>query len=124
VSAEDLAIARHFIDALAEAAKSGNLEDVYPLLAPDVHWMTPQRDLRGVDEVTTLFSWYSPDEMVHDVEFGITELADLGGGKFATDFQEIYRMKTTGEFAEPRDRRIVLTIRDGKIATYEMRFAG
>jgi hypothetical protein len=123
MSAEDLAVARHFVDTLAEAAKSGNLEDVYPLLAPDIHWMTPQRDLRGVDEVTTLFSWYSPDEVIHEVDFEVGDLVDLGGGKFVTDFQEIYRLKQTGEFAEPRDRRIVLTIRDGKIATYEMRFA-
>ena len=124
MSAEDLAVATRFIQTLATSAKTGHLEDVYPLLAPDVHWMTPQRDLRGVDEVTALFSWYSPDEIIHDVEFEIEELADLGGGRFATNFQEIYRTKQTGEFAYARDRRIVLTIRDGKIASYEMRFAG
>jgi len=124
MSAEDLEVARQFIDTLAAAAQSGNLEEVYPLLDPDVHWMTPQRDLRGIDEVSTLFSWYSPDEIIHEVEFEIGELADLGGGKFATDFQEIYRTKETGEFAYARDRRIVLTIREGKIASYEMRFAG
>src|SRR5262245_44741323 len=122
MSAEDLAVARQFIDTLAEAAKTGDLEAVYPLLDPDIHWMTPQRDMRGVAEVTELFSWYSPDEVRHDVEFEIGELADLGGGKFATDFQEIHRTKETGEFAYTRDRRIVLTIREGKIASYEMRF--
>jgi ketosteroid isomerase-like protein len=124
MSTEDLAVATRFIETLALAAKAGNLEDVYPLLAPDVHWMTPQRDLRGIDEVTALFSWYSPDEVIHDVEFEVAEVADLGGGRFATDFQEIYKTKQTGEFAYSRDRRIVLTIRDGRIATYEMRFAG
>ena len=30
--------------------------------------MTPQRDLRGVDEVAALFSWYSPDEVIDEVE--------------------------------------------------------
>jgi ketosteroid isomerase-like protein len=122
MSAEDLAVARQFIDTLAAAAKSGDIGEVYPLLDPDVHWMTPQRDLRGVAEVSTLFSWFSPDETRHEVEFEIGKLADLGGGKFATDFQEIYRTKQTGEFAYARDRRIVLTIREGKIASYEMRF--
>ena len=124
MSAEDIAVARRFIETLAAAAETGHLEDVYPLLAPDVHWMTPQRDLRGVDEVTALFSWYAPDEVIHEVEFEVGDLADHGGGKFSTDFQEIYRTKQTGEFAYARDRRIVLTVRDGKIATYEMRFAG
>src|SRR5215471_15524143 len=123
MSAEDLAVARQFLETLA-AAKSGNLEDVYPLLAPDIHWMTPQRDVRGVDEMATLSSWFSPDEIIHEVEFQIEEPADLGGGKIATDFQEIYRSKETGDFAYARDRRIVLTIREGKIASYEMRFAG
>ena|SRR5215469_16983935 len=124
MSTEDLTVARQFIETLAAAAESGNLEDVYPLLDPDVHWMTPQRDLRGVDEVAQLFSWFTPDEIGHEVDFDIGELSDLGGGRFATDFQEIYRSRETGEFAYSRDRRIVLTIRDGKIATYEMRFAG
>jgi ketosteroid isomerase-like protein len=124
MSAEDLAVARRFLDTLAAAAKSRNLEDVYPLLDPDVHWMTPQRDLRGAAEVSGVFSWYTPDESRHEVEFEIENLADLGGGKITTDFQEIYRTKQTGELAYARDRRIVLTIREGKIASYEMRFAG
>ena len=123
MSAEDLAVARQFIDTLAAAAKSGQLEEVYPLLASDVHWMTPQRDVRGVDDLAALFSWFSPEEIVHEVEFEIEEPADLGGGRIATDFQEIYRTKQTGEFAYARDRRVVLTIRDGKVASYEMRMA-
>jgi ketosteroid isomerase-like protein len=124
MSAEDLAFARQFLDTLAAAAESGDLEDVYPLLDPDVHWMTPQRDLRGTDEVAALFSWYSPDEIRHEVEFDIQSVTDLGGGKIAADFQELYRTKQTGELAYTRDRQIVLTIREGKIASYEMRFAG
>jgi ketosteroid isomerase-like protein len=122
MGAEDLAVARQFFDTLAAAAKSGDLQAVYPLLDPDVHWMTPQRDLRGVAEVATLFSWFSPDEVRHEVDFEIEEPTDLGGGKIATNFQEIYRTQQTGEFAYSRDRRIVLTICEGKIASYEMRF--
>src|SRR5262245_63812572 len=123
MSAEDLAVAQQFLETLATAAKSGEPEDVYPLLAADVHWMTPQREFRGVGEVANVFSWFLREERL-DVDFEIEEQSDLGDGKIVTDFQEIYRLKQTGEFAYSRERRIVLTIRDGKIATYEMRFAG
>jgi ketosteroid isomerase-like protein len=123
MAAEDLAVANAFLETLAVAATSGEPEDVYPLLAPDVHWMTPQRDLRGVDELANVFSWFLREER-DQVDFEIREQTDLGGGKIVTDFQEIHRVRETGELAYARDRRIVLTIRDGKIATYEMRFAG
>lgn len=123
MAAEDLAVANTFLETLATAATSGEPEAVYSLLAPDVHWMTPQRDLRGVDELANVFSWFLREER-HQVDFEIQEQSDLGGGKIVTDFQEIHHVRETGEFAYARDRRIVLTIRDGKIATYEMRFAG
>jgi hypothetical protein len=38
--------------------------------------------------------------------------------------RETYRMKETGDFAYARERRIELTIREGMITRYEMRFAG
>jgi hypothetical protein len=37
---------------------------------------------------------------------------------------EIYRWKETGEVSYERDRRIELTIGDGKISRYEMRIVG
>ncbi len=123
MAAEDLAVANAFLETLATAATSGDPKDVYPLLAPDVHWMTPQRDLRGVDELANVLSWFFREER-DQIDFEIREQSDLGGGKIVTDFQEIHRARETGEFAYARDHRIVLTIRDGKIATYEMRFAG
>jgi ketosteroid isomerase-like protein len=123
MSAEDLAVAQRFLEVLAAGAKSGDLEDVYPFLAPDVEWVTPQRDLRGLGEVRDGLAWYSPRERL-EIDFDVEELNDLGNGRIVTDFQEIYRMKRTGEFAYARDRQIELTIRKGKIARYEMRFAG
>jgi hypothetical protein len=49
---------------------------------------------------------------------------DLGGVRIVTDVHETYRMSDTGDFAYARDRRIDLTIQDGKIARYEMRVVG
>jgi hypothetical protein len=39
----------------------------------------------------------------------------------ARQFLEALRAKDTGDFAYSRDRRIELTIRDRKVARYEMR---
>jgi hypothetical protein len=123
MSADDLVVARQFLDALAAAAKTGVLDDVYPFLAPDVEWVTPLRNLRSVGEVRDQLAWFTPRESL-DVDFDEQDLADLGGGRFALDFHETYSVKRTGEFAYARDRRIELAIRDGKVARYEMRFTG
>src|SRR5262245_37867648 len=122
MSASDLAVARQFLASLAIAAQTGELDDVYPLLAADVEWLTPQRDLRGVDEVRRQLSWLSPHQTL-EIEFD-EKIDDLGDGRIVTDVHETYRVKETGTFAYERDRRIVLTIREGKVARYEMRFAG
>jgi ketosteroid isomerase-like protein len=123
MSAEDLAIARQFLATLSTAAKTGDLEDVYPLLAPDVEWVTPLRNLHSIGEVRHELTWLTPRTTL-EIDFEEHALTDLGGGRVVSDFQEVYRMKETKEFAYARDRRIELTIREGKIARYEMRFAG
>jgi ketosteroid isomerase-like protein len=123
MSADDIAVARRFLDSLAAAARTGDLENVYPFLAADVEWVTPTRDLRSIGEVRDELKWFMPRGTV-DVDFEQNELLDLGSGQIVSDFREVYRMKRTGEFAYARDRRIELTVRDGKIARYEMRFAG
>ena len=70
-------------------------------------------------------TWFSPRE-TREIDFGVSQerLKDLGKGRIATDFREVYTTKNTGEPAYTRERRIELTVRDGKIARYEMRFAG
>jgi len=123
VSAGDLDVARQFLEALADAARTGDRNGLYPLLAPDVEWVTPKRDLDGIDEVREQLTWISPHHNL-ELEFEQTELADLGGGRVVSEVHEIYRMKTTGDFAFARDRRIELTIRDERIARYEMRDVG
>ena len=42
----------------------------------------------------------------------------------APDVHQVYRWKETGEVSYERERRIELTIRDGKIGRYEMRIVG
>jgi hypothetical protein len=59
-----------------------------------------------------------------DLDFEVTQMRDLGGGRIVTDVHELYRIKSTGEVAHTRDRQIELTIRDAKVARYEMRIVG
>ena len=121
--AEDVEVAGQFLAALKAAAESGNRESVYPLLAPDIEWVTPKRTLRGIDEIREELTWGSPPENL-DLEFQAGEWVDLDDRGVACDVHEIYRWKETGEVSYERDRRIELTIGDGKISRYEMRIVG
>ena len=123
MSDSDLQLAREFLDALAAAATTGESEAIYPLLAPDVEWSAPQLALRGVEAVRERMTWLPTRDNL-DVEFGEPELTDLGSGRIVSDVQETYRMKDTGDFAYARQRRIELTISEGMITRYEMRFTG
>jgi ketosteroid isomerase-like protein len=123
VSADDLKIAKEFLQTLAAAAKTGERDALYPFLAPEVAWLTPQTDLHGLDEVRDRLTWLTPKHRL-DIEFEETGVTDLGEGRVVSDVDEIYSVKESGEFAYARDRRIELTIREGKIARYEMRIVG
>ena len=123
MSGEDLELARDVLETLAEAATTGEREKLYPFLAPDVAWLTPQTDLHGLEEVRTRLDWLTPKETL-DIEFEDEGLTDLGDGRIVSHIHETYSMKGSGAFAYARDRQIELTIRDGKIARYEMRIVG
>jgi ketosteroid isomerase-like protein len=123
VSEADLQIAKEFLETLAAAAKTGEREALYPFLAPDVAWLTPQTDLHGIDEVRDRLTWLTPKHRL-EIEFEEIGLTDLGEDRVASDVHEIYSMREDGEFAYARDRRIELTIREGKITRYEMRIVG
>jgi ketosteroid isomerase-like protein len=120
---DDLELARRFLAVLATAARTGDRDPIYPLLTDDVEWLTPKRDLHGLDEARDRLTWISPPEHL-EIEFSDPDVRDLGDGRVVSDVHEIYRVKATGDFAYARDRRIDLTIRDGKIARYEMRIVG
>ena len=121
--AEDVEVAGQFLAALEAAAQSGDREAVYPLLSPDVEWVTAKRTLRGIGEIREELTWGSPPENL-DIEFEAGDWVDLGDFRVACDVHQVYRWKETGEVSYERDRRIELTIRDGKIARYEMRIVG
>ena len=123
MSADDLELATQFLLALAQVANTGERELLYPFLADDVEWVTPRRDLAGIDEVREELTWITAPESF-DLEFEATQMKDLGGGRIVTDVHELYRIKRTGEVAHTRDRQIELTIRDAKILRYEMRVVG
>jgi hypothetical protein len=124
MSVDDLAVAKEFLQTLAAAANSGDHDAVYPLLAPDVEWRTPQRTLYGLDEVRAQPTWpWLSRRGTLEAEFE-EEISDLGGGRIVSDVHMTYRKKGTGDVAYARDRRIELTIRGGKVARYELRFAG
>jgi hypothetical protein len=123
MTADDVQVAKEFLKVLAVVAKTGRRDVLYPLLAADVAWLTPQTDFHGIEEVRGGPTWFSPKHRV-DIEFEETALTDLGEGRVVSDVHEVYSMKESGEFAYARDRRIELTIREGKIARYEMRIVG
>jgi len=123
MATDDAEVAKRFRAALEAAVRTGDLEAVYPLLAADVEWVTPQRTLRGIDAVRQRLDWISPSD-TFDFEFSEGEWVDEGGGRLVTEVREVYRMKESGEFGYARDRRVELTIRDGQISRYEMRNVG
>jgi hypothetical protein len=123
VTPDDLVIASRFLAGLEQAVGTGEREAVLELLAPDVEWITPQRTLRGIDEVRTWRVWGSSGESF-DFEFGEGDWVDHGDGRVACDVRQVYRVKETGDFADERRRRIELTIHDGLISRYEVRSVG
>jgi hypothetical protein len=123
MSADDLEAARRFLAALATVANTGERQLLYPFLAADVEWVTPQRALAGIDEVREELTWITEPENL-ELEFEVTDVRDLGGGRIVTDVHELYRFKRTGDVAHARERQIELTIRGGTISRYEMRIVG
>ena len=124
MAAGDLEIARLFRAALEAAVRTGDSEPVLELLAADIEWVTPQRTLRGTDELRAWRVWGSRGEGGFDFEFGEGDWIDEGDGHVVCDVHQMYRLKGAEELAYERDRRIELTIRDGQVARYEVRIVG
>ena len=77
----------------------------------------------GSTELREKLTWGLPPEHL-DLEFEVGDWVDLGDDRLACDVHQVYRVKETGEFAYKRERRIEVTVRDGKISRYEMRITG
>jgi len=123
VTSEEAQTATRFLERLEVAAKTGDWDGVYPLLAQDIEWVMPKRTLNGIDEVRTDLTWASPPERL-DMEFEVSDLEDLGGGRMSVEVRQVYLMKDTGEFAYHRMRRIELLVSGEHVRRYEMRIVG
>jgi len=123
VGAEDLEVAARFRAALETAVRTGDHEAVVELVAPDVEWVTPQRTLNGVDELRTWRLWGSSAE-AFDFEFAEGDWVDHGDGRLECEVKQVYRVKETGDLAYERVRRVEVTVQDGRISRYELRFTG
>lgn len=119
----DLEVAKRFRAALERAVKMGERDAVLELVANDVEWVTPQRTLHGIDELENWRAWGSSAQ-TFDFEFSEGEWRDLGDGRVVCDLRQVYRMKESGDFAYERERQVEVTIRDGKVSRYELRFKG
>jgi hypothetical protein len=82
LSPDDLEIARQFLAALTTVANTGERELLYPFLTADVEWVTPRRELSGIDEVREELTRMTAPENF-DLEFEATQMSDLGGGRIA-----------------------------------------
>ena len=123
MAVEGVDLAERFRVALETAVRTNNRELVLELLARDVEWVTPQRTLHGIDEMKENWTWgSSPESFEYAFEEG--EWIDQGEGCLTCEVREVYRVRETGDFAYERNRRVQLTIRDGKISRYEMSIAG
>jgi hypothetical protein len=123
VASDDVEIATRFRAALETAVETGDHGALLELVAPGVEWVTPLRTLQGVDELATWRVWGSSGESF-DFEFGEGEWVDRGDGRVDCEVHQVYRVKGSGDFAYERQRRIELTIKDGKVSRYEVRVVG
>lgn len=85
MSADDLQLAKEFLDALAAAARTGDRDGLYPFLAHDVEWLTPKRDIHGLDEARDQLTWIRPPDHL-DVEFVEPDITDLGAAGWSRTF--------------------------------------
>ena len=123
VGGDELELARGFLAALEDAARTGERAPLAAFLCDDVEWLMPQRTLHGVDEVLREPIWWRPRDHV-DLEVVEGEWGRLEGGGLTSELRQLYRLKTTGEVAYERTRTVELAFRDGRVSRYELRDAG
>jgi len=123
MSPDDVKVAEAFLAALGTAAQTGDRSAVLPFLAPDIVWVTPKRELDGLEGVEEGLTWVVPPEHL-DVEFAPAGWVDLGDGRMACDVHETYRLKGTDEIAYERDLRILCSLSHGLVSRYEMQVVG
>jgi hypothetical protein len=123
MTGQDLDTAQQFQSAAENALRTGEFGRLVALLAPDVECVTPQHSLVGGEAMAEELGRARPPEGF-DLEFENSGWKSLGKGRYSCELRALYRLKATGELSYGRDRSFVLTIHDGKVSRYEMRFAG
>ena len=122
MSSADLDIAQEFRSALEAALDTGDFGVVVALLAPDVECVMPQHVLNGVDAFTEELARVRPSERF-EIDFENGDWKDRGSGRFSCEVRALYRSKVSDDLSYSRDRSFELTIGDGKVSRFEMRFA-
>jgi len=118
----DLEIAQQFQSAAEQALRTGALEPVAAFLTADVECVTPQRSVQGVDALTEELRRARPSDRF-ELEFESGEWKPLGKGRYSCEIRVLFRSKVADDLSYSRDRSFELTIRDGKVSRYAMRFA-
>lgn len=121
--ASDLDTAQQFQSAAEDAWRSGDFGLVRALLAPDVECVTPQHSVTGVEATMEELRRARPPE-TFNLEFETGEWKELGDRLYSCELRVYFRSKVADDLSYSRDRSFELTIRDGKVSRYEMRFAG
>lgn len=126
MSGQDLDTAQQFQSAAEDALRTGNFDPVLALLAPGVACVTPQHTLYGRDAIEAVAAELSRARPTEGfaVAFENGAWNDLGNGRYACEIRAHYRSKVVDELSYSRDRSFELTVDDGKVTRYEMRFAG
>jgi ketosteroid isomerase-like protein len=121
MSASDLDTAQQFQSAVEGAFRTGDFGPVAAFLAPDVECVTPQHSLSGPEAMIEELSRARPAGRV-DVELESGDWKQRGDGRYSRQITALFKSQETGELSYSRDRSFELTIRDGKVSRYEMRF--
>jgi ketosteroid isomerase-like protein len=123
MSTPELETAQQFQAAAEVAMRTGDFDPLVALLTPDVECVVPQHTLHGVDAFTEELRRARPSERF-ELEFEDGGWTELGNGRYSCAMRVHYRSTVSDELSYSRDRSFELTIRDGKVGRYEMRFAG
>ena|SRR5262245_16984055 len=122
MSASDLDIAQQFRSAVEAALGTGDFEPVLAFLASDVECVMPQHTLQGADALIEELNRVRPSERF-DVDFENGDWKPARGGRLSCQIRALYLSKASDDLSYSRDRSFELTIRDGKVSRFEMRFA-
>jgi ketosteroid isomerase-like protein len=119
--APDLDTAQQFQSAAEDALRTGDFEPVVALLAPNVECVMPVHTLQGAEALIGELSRARPGESF-DLEFESGDWKLLGDGRCFCELRVSYRSKVADHLSYSRDRSFALTVRDGKVSRFEMRF--